>query len=253
MSLLNFRDPARTADPRGDRISRGVLFRSAQPFPVAGPGTVALLRAEDVRTIVDLRGASERRPDDWTAAERAGITVVRAPLDATGAGAGPDPLALVTDADLGHFYLALARSAPRALADAVSAVARPGAVLVHCAAGKDRTGLLVALLLELLDVPEDGIVTDYARTADDLPRVLAALAGAAGAAPLNDRAPAVGGRTVPAPLLQAPPTAIRVFLDTVRTRHGGAGEFLRSHGVDAAALAAFRAKAAVPAGTAPGR
>ncbi|MFJ7201836.1 MULTISPECIES: tyrosine-protein phosphatase [unclassified Streptomyces] len=161
MPLLNFRDPASSADPRGDRIRPGILFRSAQPDPVADAATVGELYTRGIRVVVDLRSPDERGDDDWAAAEEAGITVVRAPIvpDDPDAAAGPGIASLRTSADLGRFYADLAESAPTALADAVRATAGPDAALVHCAAGKDRTGLLVALLLELAGVPDDGIAS----------------------------------------------------------------------------------------------
>ncbi|MEU9318273.1 tyrosine-protein phosphatase [Streptomyces sp. NPDC048295] len=251
MPLLNFRDPAPVVDPRGDRVRPGVLFRSAQPDPVADTATVGELHAHGIRVVVDLRSPDERGDDDWAAAEEAGITVVRAPIvpDDTNAVAGPGMASLRTSADLGRFYADLAESAPSALAEAVRAAAGPGAALVHCAAGKDRTGLLVALLLELVGVPDDQIADDYVRTALALPEILAALATRHRIA-LNDGAVAgadgaAGQPAVPAPLLQAPREAIEVFLETMRARHGGAEAFLLGCGVGAATLDAFRAKAAI--------
>jgi len=53
---------------------------------------------------------------------------------------------------------------------AVSAIgeARPGGVAVHCRVGRDRTGIVVALLLELAGVPREEILEDYARSAERL-------------------------------------------------------------------------------------
>ncbi|WP_406016231.1 tyrosine-protein phosphatase [Streptomyces sp. NBC_00984] len=255
MPLLNFRDPASVADPRGDRIRPGILFRSAQPDPVANAGTVEELHTHGIRVVVDLRSPDERGDADWAAAEEAGITVVRAPVvpDDTDAVAGPGIASLRTSADLGRFYADLAESATAALADAVRAAAGPGAALVHCAAGKDRTGLLVALLLELAGVPDDNIADDYVRTATALPEILSALASRHRIA-LNDGAGdddegygAAGRPVVPAPLLQAPREAIEVFLETMRVRHGSAEAFLLGCGVEAAAIDGFRAKAAAEA------
>ncbi|MFJ2132451.1 tyrosine-protein phosphatase [Streptomyces sp. NPDC087845] len=295
MPLLNFRDPALTADSHRNRICPATLFRSAQPFPAADQDTVRELRARGIRTIVDLRGDSERSDADWAAAAEAGIRVLWAPLDASAEMEAVDPRSLRTAEDLGRFYLTLAEITPRAIADAVTAAAAPGATLVHCAAGKDRTGLLVALLLDLAGVPLDEIAEDYARTADALPQIFAALAGAADRSALNagaadrgalnagaadrgalnagaadrgalnagaaDRsAPngggvarstagtALGDRSIPPALLEAPAEAIRTFVDGIRTRHGGTEAFLRGCGADAAVIASFRAKAALVQG-----
>ncbi|MFF8618920.1 tyrosine-protein phosphatase [Streptomyces sp. NPDC015350] len=257
MPLLNFRDPAQVADPRGDRVRPGILFRSAQPDPVADADTIEHLRAHAIGVVVDLRSPQERGERDWTAAEEAGIHVVRAPIvpsegDTT---AGPGIESLRTSADLGLFYAGLAESAPTAVADAVRAAAGPGAALVHCAAGKDRTGLLVALLLELAGACDEGIADDYVRTALALPEVFTALAARHRTA-LNIGPHADGGGhggkperpVVPVPLLQAPREAIEVFLMTVRARHGSAEGFLAACGVEPAVIDAFRVKAASTTG-----
>ncbi|MFJ1590667.1 tyrosine-protein phosphatase [Kitasatospora albolonga] len=251
VDLLNFRDAALAADPGGTRVRRGALYRSAQPVPAAGPRTADGLRAAGVRTVIDLRGAGERRPGDWQALRGTGIEIVEAPLEAAGEAVRGELAALRTDADLGRFYASLAAAAPDALAAAVGAAARPGAVLVHCAAGKDRTGLLTALLLELLGVPDESIADDYVRTADELPSVLAALADRVDAVPLNrlpgggtrEGAGTPGGPVIPAPLLAAPRAAILTFLRLTREHHGGAGPFLRGCGVPDAVIEEFREKA----------
>lgn len=68
---------------------------------------------------------------------------------------------------------------PDRCAAAVTAVANaaPGGVLVHCAKGCDRTGMVVALLLTLLDTPVEHIATDYAHTARRLRHTRAAALG----------------------------------------------------------------------------
>ncbi|MEV7770077.1 tyrosine-protein phosphatase [Kitasatospora sp. NPDC086791] len=247
MSLVNFRDAATLTDPGSRRLRPGTLFRSAQPFPAADAATVAQLREHGIDTIVDLRGESECRPEDWAAAEAAGIEVVAARIEPTNDELARAMRDMTTAEDLGAFYLLMAESAPQGLAAAVEATTRPGGVLVHCAAGKDRTGLLTALLLELLGVPAEEIVADYARTNDAIQQIWAGLADRNRAA-LNEVE--AGRLVVPAPLLEAPAGAMRAFLDLVRTKHGGAAGFLTACGVTSGTLDAFRTKAAGTARTA---
>ncbi|MEV7358057.1 tyrosine-protein phosphatase [Kitasatospora sp. NPDC091276] len=244
MSLVNFRDPAALADPASRWIRPGTLFRSAQPFPAADEAVVAQLREHGITTIVDLRGESESRPEDWAAAEAAGIAVVLARIEPTNDELAQAMRAMTTAEDLGAFYLLMAESAPQGLAAAAEATVRPGGVLVHCAAGKDRTGLLTALLLELLGVPAEEIVADYARTNEAIEQIWAGLADRNRAA-LNEVE--AGRLVVPAPLLEAPAGAMSTFLDLVRAKHGGAEGFLTACGVTAETLDAFRAKAAARA------
>ncbi|GAA1950718.1 tyrosine-protein phosphatase [Kitasatospora viridis] len=240
-SLVNFRDPAVLADPAGRLVRRGAFFRSAQPFPAADPRTVAELAEHDIRTVVDLRGGAEVREEDWAAAVAAGIEVLRVPMESSGGALDAVLWGMETSDDLGAFYLAVAESAPEAIRAAVDAAARPGGVLVHCAAGKDRTGLLIALLLDLLGVAGEEITADYARTTEALPQIWAGLADRHRAA-LNDLERS--RVKLPAPLLAAPAEAMTAFLDLVHTRYGSAAGLLAHCGVPAETLAAVRAKAA---------
>ncbi len=242
MTLVNFREPAVLADPEGLRVRRGVLHRSAQPFPADNGAIVEQLRAAGIRTIVDLRGEAEADDIDWAASRADGVEVVAARIQPTGPALEAAVRTMTTDADLGAFYLLMAESAPGAVKLAVEAAARPGGVLLHCAAGKDRTGLLTGLLLDLLGVPVEEIVADYARTTEALPQIFEGLAERNRNA-LNDYH--AGSLVVPRPLLEAPAGAMAAFLELVDARYGGTEGFLAHCGVDAATVAAFRAKAAV--------
>lgn len=74
------------------------------------------------------------------------------------------------------FYLAYLEDRPDSIVAALRAIAdSPGAALVHCAAGKDRTGVVVALALTVAGVPRDAIIADYAATADRMTELLARL------------------------------------------------------------------------------
>ncbi|MEV6977403.1 tyrosine-protein phosphatase [Kitasatospora sp. NPDC093806] len=249
MTLVNFRDPAVLADPDGRWIRPGVLHRSAQPFPAADAAIVDQLRDAGIRTVVDLRGVDEVEAADWSAVEADGVEVVAARIQPTGPALDEAARTMTTAADLGTFYLLMAESAPQAVALAVEAAARPGGVLLHCAAGKDRTGLVTALLLDLLGVPAEEIVADYARTTAALPQIFEGLAVRYRSA-LNDHRAA--SLTIPAPLLEAPAGAMTAFLDLIHTRHGGPEAFLTHCGVPADTLTTFRTKAAAATAAAGG-
>lgn len=147
--------PVVRADERVGATARRRLYRSsALPLtrPTAGRDLVAL----GVGTVVDLRnqgegvtGAQVRR------AGRAEVHVcpVKDPTDAE--------FMTRFGHDLGrpHYYLEATRRWPHLFARAVAVVAAagPGAVLVHCSAGRDRTGQVVAMLLHLAGVPVHAI------------------------------------------------------------------------------------------------
>lgn len=110
-------------------------------------------------------------------------------------------------------------------ATAIRALAEPGALpaIFHCAAGKDRTGILAALILAALGVDDDVIVADYALTAMAMPRLLAWW---------SERRP-VGATVEEAPraFFAAHPAAIANTLEHVRVEHGSVRHFLAGHGV----------------------
>ena len=75
-----------------------------------------------------------------------------------------------------RFYLAYLRDRPDSIVAALQAVAAgQGATIVHCAAGKDRTGVVIAFALSVAGVPRDRIVADYTATADRMVPLLARL------------------------------------------------------------------------------
>jgi protein-tyrosine phosphatase len=177
----NLRDLGGT--PAGDWlvVARGRVYRSEA---LVRPGTTALCAVWEpthtrlygelgLRTVLDLRARAEtaRAPSAWPDATSAAYVAL--PMD-EGAEGDTNFVAEIraglrtrfTADDLADFYAStLRRRGPdfgaglRVIADAARLPA-----LVHCAAGKDRTGLLIALLLEALGVSRPVVVADYALT-----------------------------------------------------------------------------------------
>jgi hypothetical protein len=96
--------------------------------------------------------------------------------------------------------------------------------VLHCAAGKDRTGLVTALVLRLLGVADEDIIADYLATADNLPRIIERFRGW----PRYREHMAL----VPPEVYQAHEYTIRGFLHGLDERHGGAHGWARSRGID---------------------
>lgn len=82
------------------------------------------------------------------------------------------------DAAVAQHYLGYLQERPDSVVAALRAIAdTPGSALVHCAAGKDRTGVVVALALLAVGVNRSAVVADYAATADRIQAILARLRG----------------------------------------------------------------------------
>ncbi len=227
MALLNFRDVAGSGD---GPLRAGRLFRSAQPFHL-DDADLAVVRDAGIATIVDLREPHEQVPPDWAPAEAAGVRVVRVPvadqiLPSADEQAPPRVTRLRSSSIaeghqiLADFYLAIIDRAGVRLAELTEAVADGGPVLLHCAAGKDRTGTTVALLLDLIGTDHETIVADFLRTNDAMPDILAQLLGRI---PESDRP---DPSTIPPGIQDAPEFAIREVLAHI-TALGGASAVLR--------------------------
>jgi protein tyrosine/serine phosphatase len=112
--------------------------------------------------------------------------------------------------------------------------ADPGASVVHCAAGKDRTGVVVALALAVADVPHEEIVADYAMTADVIDALVAKLAASATYAEDMDQRD-IASHTPRAETMDR-------LLSVLDERFGGPVGWLDAHGFGADERAALRAR-----------
>ncbi|MFV0533954.1 MAG: tyrosine-protein phosphatase [Cumulibacter sp.] len=212
--LVNLRDVA--AGVPG--LNRDVLLRSDAPR--SGDRHEGYLTHWPPRTIIDLRDAEERdgqpHPFDSSAA------VHYLPLlngRARDTSSYPD--------SLGELYVQML-AAPGAgyLVSAIEAIATgDGPVLVHCAIGKDRTGVTVALALTLAGVDEETIVSEYALTNAVMDRVRART-GTVRAHVAGEQA-----RRLSDDFAGAPSAAIEMALGAWRAHRGGAlGWYLDNDG-----------------------
>lgn len=200
---------------------------------------IARLREIGLRTVIDLRGDGEAQHQPNRLAAEAGFVYARIPLfDAL----SPVELALAgRDFDLGQRYLDAIGQCGAAFARVLTAIAEAdsGVVLFHCTVGKDRTGLIAALLLGLAGVADEAIAADYALTAtlaDPLLRNLRDNAVRRGRAPQHVDM-----------LFSSPPAVMHRVLARIRDDHGGFDAYVARIGVEAALRDRLRQRLAPPA------
>lgn len=190
-------------------VRRGRVLRSAALDRLTPEGARTLADL-GVRTIFDLRTKEERdeAPSRLSHAELTAVDLVVV-----------DYLGTLDDLPGGQMemYLHIVERSATGIVELLERLGRPNAApaLVHCTAGKDRTGLTIALLLDLLGVPRATIVADY----------VASNNGLLGRIRTN----------VSAPLLES-------TLATLDQRYGSPRGYLEAHGLTEATVAGLRAE-----------
>lgn len=164
-ACYNVRDLGGLATADGGSTRRGALIRADSVGRLSGPGRAAL-EAYGIRTIIDLRFGVEVRDDPSPFDGHATIVshnLALNPNDAavTRAVAAWRGAAMPYMATVNAAYLATHQPQIAAIMRAVAG-ATDGGILFHCHAGRDRTGLIAALLLGIAGVPAAAITADYA-------------------------------------------------------------------------------------------
>ena len=233
-ALFNVRDLGGyvTADGRTTRWQ--TLYRADGINRVSGTD-VDRLTALGLRTVVDLRTPGEvehrgRFPTDDIPVTYHHLPVIRETWESWEVEADVEPVGFL----LARYQEMLDEGAP-ALAAALEVLADPAAypAVFHCAAGKDRTGVLAAVILGALGVDDDTVADDYGLSRGAMDTLVEWLR-----ATMPEALDAMTDQ--PAAFLDAPPQAMHELLATVRADHGSMAGYLESIGVDAATVDALR-------------
>lgn len=159
----NVRDIGGYPTQSGRRTRWHTVFRADSLHRLSPSGQQTLL-GHGVRTVVDLRRAQEAQAAVNVLAASPVVRYRQVSLlaEARTPGTPPPPMPVM--------YRTMLDERQAQIGEALRTLAAPGGLpaVVHCTAGKDRTGLIVALLLGLLGVPADTIATDYALSAQYL-------------------------------------------------------------------------------------
>jgi protein tyrosine/serine phosphatase len=244
---VNVRDLGGLPAHDGRQTAVGVLLRSDNLQDLSPADVATLVDGIGLTTIVDLRSTSEVESEGPGPLE-AIASVTRLHLSVLPeVGSRTDVIAEALllkhardrarypdDAMCGH-YLGYLEDRPDSVTGAVRAIAEaPGAAIVHCAAGKDRTGVVIALALTAVGVPAEVVIADYAATGEKIEAILARL---------------VRSRTYEDDLKGSPvdrhiprPETMKAFLSELASEYGGAEQWLAGHGFGPADLQRLRAK-----------
>jgi hypothetical protein len=180
---LNFRDLGGMPTEEGWTTRCRRLFRSDSLQEVTHDGVARLKDELGLMFVVDLRGAEESVAEGRGLLDQLPVCHINVPLrdfsslvdpDAGALPGADDPVAHAVGGPLMPHYVENLAS-DRNLVVAVDFLARSlshGPAIVHCAFGKDRTGVVVALVLGLLGVTEEAIVADYMASSEHVPQFI---------------------------------------------------------------------------------
>jgi hypothetical protein len=222
----NVRDLGGYPLPGGGLTRAGAIVRADSVRQLSDVGWQALVDY-GIRTVVDLRLPSEL---DGEPPEGLPVEFVHAPLVEELDEQGTAEIRAIGDAHGEDFvsatrdvYLEMLERNHAGVAGALTAVAaaRPGGVLVHCHAGKDRTGIVAALLLDLAGVDRALIGEDYAQSGVSLAEMLAEWV---------DEAVDPEERARRRRIVSTPAQGIVGVLGVLDARYGSPREFLRAAG-----------------------
>jgi protein-tyrosine phosphatase len=232
-TVFNVRDLGGLRSADGRVVRRGQLFRADGVNRLDGPD-LEVARGLGLRTVIDLRTLGEvegrgRFPVEHLSVSWHHLPMIQGMWSEQELVATDGPVAFLRDR-----YLDMLMEGGTTIARSLELVAEEAPVLFHCAAGKDRTGVLAAIVLGLLDVPAEDIAHDYHLSAAAMesftdwirlqyPEALDAM---------SDQ---------PKEYLEAPAEAMLGFLDEVDRRHGSMEGLAEHLGVGPQLVAGLRA------------
>ncbi|MFJ8039297.1 tyrosine-protein phosphatase [Kitasatospora sp. NPDC096147] len=213
--LRNFRDLGGYTTTEGRRVRPATLYRSDSLGKLTTEADLARFAALGIGTVIDLRYPWEiergGRVPDFPGLTFHNHSIEHHPYDQAALGADVDPAVYLVDK-----YLEVAEEGTAELRRALQVIADPaaGRTVFHCASGKDRTGIVGALVLTVLGVPPATVEEDFALTNLATDALAADWQAKYGPGPLW---PGYG---------QAPAALIRSFLAELTARHGSVAGYL---------------------------
>jgi protein tyrosine/serine phosphatase len=232
---FNFRDLGGYAAGSGQTVRWGRVYRADGIHRVEGADLVRVA-ALGIRTVLDLRTRDERDGHGRVRAESMNATYHHLPLiekvwERDLYRAELDAVAFLADR-----YVAMLEQGADAIVTALSTVADAERLplVFHCSAGKDRTGVLAAVILSVLGVSDDDIAADYALSRTAMREMAEWMR--------NERPESYETMAAQPPaFLDAPPLAIRHFLARARARYGSLAEYVVAAGFPPDGVDALRA------------
>jgi protein-tyrosine phosphatase len=230
----NWRDLGGLPTTRGSRVRAGRIFRSDTLQEIDNSDAHRLANEVGLRTVIDLRLEGEVvREGRGSLENHSEVRHVNVPLISVDPSVPGTAVPLITPEMLVPHYLGFLTVSSDSFGTIAEVLASEGLpAVVHCAAGKDRTGVVVAVILDAINVQREAIVADYVRSRETYPLVHARLLRLKSYGKYLDKQPTG--------VQDSAPETMSGFLDGLYSEYGSGDKYLQSIGVSKDTLEVLR-------------
>ncbi len=230
---FNFRDLGGYSTLDGRSVKRGMLYRSDNLSQLSDTDLIVLKKLE-IKTVIDLRTPKEAQVRGRFPVDRLKVDYLQSSLIDISADHSLARGEQANEYIFSRYTQILTEGSPgiKGVFDRLSSPAALPAVF-HCAIGKDRTGLIAALMLDLLGTQPEAILEDYALTAKSVSAMVSWL---------EQVAPEIAAQiqALPPAVMSAESSNMARVLDWLDSSYGGARGYLAAIGVAEARIDALR-------------
>ena len=222
-AVFNFRDLGGYLTQGGQTVAWRRLFRSSELHHMTRHDIVHLKEKIRLRSIIDLR--STRQLEPFSPLNEVGVEYYNVPFIDRG---NDRENAYQDFSNMGEVYSYLVRHEEfgHRVIEALEIIAEPDnlPLVFHCSAGKDRTGILTAIILGILGVADEDIIEDYTLTATYMKELINRWN--------NNPKWAEVLNNVPGYIWEASPESMTFFLSTLKQEYGSARGYVEAHGAE---------------------
>lgn len=231
-NVINFRDIGGYPARDGYTVAWRRVFRSGEFNNITRDGLARLTKEIGITSIIDLRSIMEVERMGIGLFAGSGIWYYNVSF-IVGGNRKEDERLFKMLSNMGEFYVHLVRHDKfggrivRALEIIADLANHP--LVFNCAVGKDRTGILAAVLLSVLGVEDEVIIKDYSLSEPYMEQLLARIK--------NNPEMAKNVEPLPDYFWKASPESMSLFLTTLRNEYGSIADYLKAQGADSSLVA----------------
>jgi protein-tyrosine phosphatase len=235
-SVINFRDLGGYKNRDGREVAWRRIFRSGDFRNITDSDFDRIEREIGLTSVIDLRTSEETEAQGkWRFADF-GIHHYHIPFPGGGGNRKEEQEWFKQCTNLGEFYLHLVsrEEFSRQIVAALNIIADPvnHPLVFHCAIGKDRTGILSAILLSILGIDDKVIIEDYTLSGPAVARLRKTWS--------QDPSHGDFVKHMPGYFWEAAPASMKLFLSTLQKEHGSVVNYIQNMGVQPALINSIR-------------